>query len=313
MKALNGLVISGMLTAFALAGQQQPYFDPPTFVPSGVTDPASRGGHGSDPVLQSTESLARATAALTEASPAEKAGDALGALRGYQSAVERDPGEQHLFDLGAELLKHRAAEQAIEVFTRGNRSFPQSSRMLLGLAVARYSLGSFEEARDLFFQAADLAPADPTPYLFLGKVQGAAITQSPGFASRMERFAKLHPENASANYFYAITLPKVPRARALLEKSVRLDSQLSGAWLQLGVAWADANDYKKAISAWKRAIEADPHLAEAHYRLSQAYRRMGDRVNAQKEIELYEKVSKESEEELERQRSAIKQFVFDLK
>ncbi len=311
MKQLTRIAVLVLAAACLAMGQNQPYFDPPTFVPSGVTDPASRGGHGSDPVLQSTESLARDTASLGGVDA--KDGNPLQALRQYQRAVELNPSEANLFDLGAELLKHRAAEQASEVLMRANRLFPKSSRILLGLAVARYSLGSFEEARDRFFEATDLDPADVTPYLFLGKAQSPVITQSPGFASRMERFARLHPENASANYFFATTLPKGPRAQALIEKAVRLDPKLSGAWLQLGIVYADANHYGKAISAWQRAAAADPRLAEAHYRLSQAYRRAGDGTNAKREIELFEKVSKEAAEEQERQRAGIKQFVFELK
>src|SRR5579871_4598735 len=40
------------------------FFDRPDFVVAGVTDPAGHGGHGSDTVLRSAESLARATAGL---------------------------------------------------------------------------------------------------------------------------------------------------------------------------------------------------------------------------------------------------------
>ena len=60
----------------------------------------------------------------------------LAAVREYQRAVELDANEPNLFDWGAELLVHRAVEPAIEVFTKGNRLYPQSSRMLLGLAAA---------------------------------------------------------------------------------------------------------------------------------------------------------------------------------
>jgi protocatechuate 3,4-dioxygenase beta subunit len=38
------------------------FSDEPNFIVAGVTDPISRGGHGSDAVLRSTEALAKATA-----------------------------------------------------------------------------------------------------------------------------------------------------------------------------------------------------------------------------------------------------------
>jgi tetratricopeptide (TPR) repeat protein len=283
-----------------------------------VTDPTQRGGHGSDPVLRSADSLARSTAALrtgtSAADAAERQGNALAAAREYQRIAELDPTEAHLFDWGAELLAHRAAEQAVEVFSRGRRLFPRSTRTLLGLAVALYSRGSYDQAAQRFFEAADLNPSDPTPYLFLGKVSSAAITESDGFAARMERFARLHPDNAWANYYYAATLARTsPQTRALLEKAVRLDPQLGEAFLLLGIVYADRGNLPQAISSYRSAIEATPPMQEAHYRLALAYRKTGDTPKAQQEIELYRQLSQQSEQTFERERAEIQQFVFELK
>jgi Flp pilus assembly protein TadD len=292
-----------------------------------VTDPAQRGGHGSDPVFRSADSLARSTAALRTGIPAadaaEKQGNALEAAREYQRLAELDPSEAHLFDWGAELLAHRAGEQAVAVFSQGRRLFPRSTRMLLGLAVALYSLGSYDQAAQGFFEAADLNPGDPTPYLFLGKVSSAAITESDGFAQRMERFARLHPDNAWANYYYAATLWRqwkgaddtatVRKVQRLLEKAVRIDPQLGAADLQLGILLAEANNFPKAIAAYKNAIQASPLLEEAHYRLALAYRKTGKAPKARKELEIYQQLSRQSAQELERERGEIQQFVFDLK
>ena len=225
-----------------------------------------------------------------------------------------DPSETNLFDWGAELLEHRAAEQAVEVFTNGHRLFPHSIRMLLGLAVALYSRGSYDQAAQRFFEAADLNPSDPAPYLFLGKISNGSITDSPGFAERLERFARLQPENAWANYYYAATLTRTsPKARALLEKAVRLDPKLGAAFLLLGIVYAEEGNLTKAILAYQSAIEATPPMEEAYYRLAQAYRKTGDTAKAQKELELYQQLSQQSAQKLERERGDIQQFVFELK
>jgi hypothetical protein len=130
-----------------------PFFDPPSFIVAGVADASNRGGHGSDPILHSTEALVKATALL---GGAVNKGDDLETARAYQRAAELDPSESHIFDWGAELLTHRAAEQSIEVFSRGNKLFPRSTRMLLGLAAAFYSrvvrgtrLGDFSSKRPI--------------------------------------------------------------------------------------------------------------------------------------------------------------------
>jgi len=294
-----------------------PYFDEPTFIVSGVTDPSQRGGHGSDPVLRSAESLTKATAALrTGTSVVDR--NPLDAVRQYEHAAEADPSEPNLFNFGVELLTHRAADQAVEVFAKGHRLFPRSTRTLLGLAVALYSRGSYDQAAQRFFEAADLDPTDPAPYLFLGKVSSGAITESDGFAERMERFARLQPENAWANYYYAASLWKrrasaSAKIQALLEKAVSIDPHLGAASLQLGIVFAEQNNLPKAIAAYQSAIQAGPPMEEALYRLAQAYRKTGQPEKAQKEIELYRQVSRQSAQALERERAEVQQFVFELR
>lgn len=289
-----------------------PYFDEPNFIVSGVTDPSLRGGHGSDPVARSAETLAKSTAALGTGAAADD--NPLETVRKYQRAAEADPSEVNLFNWGAELLVHRADDQAVEVFSRGYRLFPRSTRTLLGLAVALYSRGDYGQAAQRFFEAADLNPTDPAPYLFLGKISNGPITESPGFAQRLERFVRLQPENAWANYYYATTLVRTsPKARALLEKAVRLDPKLGDAFLLLGTVYADEGNLPKAISAYQSAITASPQLAETHYRLAMAYRKSGATDKAQKEVELYQQLRKQSAQALERERTQIQQFVFELR
>jgi len=330
------------------------FFDEPNFIVAGITDATSRGGHGSDAVLRSSEALARATASLSKESsgsttaqsaeqlrqavdrdPAnarlhhqlgdadEQMGNSLEAVREYQRAAELDATESYLFDWGAELLTHRAIDQAMEVFSKGNRLFPRSVRMLLGLATAAYSRGAYDQAARRFFEACDLNPSDPGPYLFLGKVQSVEISQSDGYLERMARFATLQPGNALANYYYAASLWKRRNGSAdsdtrakvpsLLEKAVRLNPNLATGYLQLGIFYADQKDFPNAISAYQKAIAVNPQMEEAHYRLAQAYRLNGDEPKAQSEFELHTQLSRRSAEELERQRHEIQEFVFALR
>jgi tetratricopeptide (TPR) repeat protein len=418
---------SGSQTAAATTPE---FFDQPQFTVAGVTDPTNLGGHGSDTVVRTRESLAKETASLNVASsktspasqadsshaaaekslrdaaahdpnsfganyrlgkmlveeekaiegipylerathlgPAdyesayelalayadagryddasksvrnllaqqdnaelhhllgdveEKQNHPLEAVREYQRAAEADPREQYLFDWGAELLMHRAIEPAIEVFTKGNHQFPQSARMLVGLGVAWYARGSYDHAARRLSEAADLNPADPTAYLFMGKMQSALATQPEQFADRLARFAKLQPDNALANYYYAVSLWKQRKSddteeaahvESLLQKAAHLDPKLSVAFLQLGILYSEQKEFSKAIAAFQEAIAANPQtqIEEAHYRLSQAYRQIGDRSKAAQELRLYQQISKESESQFERQRHEIQQFVYTLR
>ncbi len=302
---------------------QYAFFDEPNFIVAGVSDPGARGGHGSDTVLRSTEALAKATAELTGESPAMQTGSPLETVRAYQRAAEMDASEAHLFDWGAELLVHRAAEPAAEVFAKGHRLFPHSQRLLLGLAAAWYARGDYEQAAQRFFEACDLNPEDPGPYMFLGKVQSVEIATLPAYLERLERFAKLRPDSAWANYYYAVGLSKQrkgpedsetpARIRDLLERAIRLDPSLAAAYLQLGILYSGQNDDRHAIAAYQKAIELNPGMDEAHYRLGQAYGRTGQKEKARQELETYEQLSTKLQQEIERQRSEIQQFVIELK
>jgi tetratricopeptide (TPR) repeat protein len=298
-----------------LAAQEPEFFDQPTFIVAGVTDSTSRGGHGSDAILRSSEALTKATASLGDVE--EPPGDPLAAARQYQRAAEHDPSERNLFDWGAELLAHRAFGPAIEVFAKGNRQFPRSARMLLGLAAAHYASGSYDQAAQRFFEASDLNPADPGPYLFLAKVESSAITDSDGYLERMARFAKVEPGNAWANFYYAASLWKkkgdAQQAAELLDKALQLNPAIADAHLQLGIIYSARKDFPRAISAFEKAIAIDPRMEEAHYRLAQAYARTGENLKAQKEFEIHHRLVQESSEQVERERREIRQFVIELR
>ena len=253
----------------------------------------------------------------------EKQGRSLNAAREYERAARLNPSEGNLFDWGAELLLHRATEPAIQVFSQGNRSFPESVRMLLGLGVAWFAQGSHQKAARYLGQASDLDPSNPHSYLFLGKIQEVESSPSEGIAQRLERFARLHPENAQANYYYAISLwrqsqsegdaGKLTQAGALLQKAAQLDPSFAAAYLQLGILQAEQKQYPEAISSYQTAIAADPRLPDAHYRLAQACMRTGDQRKARAELQLYHQLSKEKTQQAERERSHMQQFVYTLR
>ncbi len=267
----------------------------------------------------------------------EKLGNPLEAVREYQRAAELDPSEPNLFDWGTELLTHRALEPATEVFAKGNRLFPNSVRMLVALGVAWYARGSYDRAAQCLASASDLAPGNPTPYLFLGRMQSVETTPSLGSLERLERFAQLQPDNALANYYYAVGLWKQSpgsddtersgRVESLLLKAVHLDPKLGAAYLLLGILYAQREDFSRAISTYQKAIEvsgekvslqvANPQLEEAleetHYRLAQAYERTGDKARAQEQLQVHDQLSKKTKEDTERQRREIQQFVISLR
>lgn len=141
----------------------------------------------------------------------ERAGNLAGAAEEYQRAAHMDATEEHLFDWGNNLIQLRAFEPATQVFTAAIARHPQSARLHIGLGIARYSVGQYEDAVKSFFEAADLAPADPRPYQFLGEMYGVAPALGGEVTKRLARFANVHPRNALAQFHFAMSLWKGDR------------------------------------------------------------------------------------------------------
>lgn len=260
----------------------------------------------------------------------------LDAVREDQRAAELNPSEINLLDWGTELLTHRALEAATEILSRGNRLFPNSVRILVALGVAWYARGSYAEGTQCLVNASDLDPNNPTPYLFLGKMEAFGTISSQAAEERLARFARVQPDNALANYYYAVSLWQhreaatspidmehknafdselSDRVEALLLKAVRLDPKFGAAYLQLGIFYAERGDFTRAIAAYREAIataQGDDTLTAAHYRLAQAYLRNGEKEKAQEELEVHRRLAKKADEQAVRERNGIQQFVISL-
>jgi tetratricopeptide (TPR) repeat protein len=344
------------------------FFDQPQFEVAGVTQ-AGSGGHGADTVGRSTETLAEKMKSLaTETSttePAdldakrktlaatlarepnnaeahrllgdvlEKSNDPLKAVREYQRATEIDPNEPNLFSWGMELLVHRALEPATEVLAKGNRLYPKSERTLLALGITWYARAFYDRAAQALETACDLNSGNSSPYLFLGEVEAAQVALLPGAMERLARFAQLEPENALANYYYAMSLRKrlvsqkavdTPNAdlssehasiESLFKKAIRIDPQLGAAHLQLGIFYSDRGDSAAAMREYQSAISVASDdkdiLADSHYRLAQAYVRSGDRAKADEEFRLHRDLAKQNADNSARERQKLQQFVISLR
>jgi tetratricopeptide (TPR) repeat protein len=252
----------------------------------------------------------------------EKLGDPLAAVHEYQQAVRLEPSEENYFQWGSELLLHRAVWQAKEVFSEGAEAYPKSARMLTALGTTLFASGLYDQAALRVCDASDLNPEDPAPYLFLGKIEKAAPIPLTCVEPKLARFAREQPENAAANYFYAIAVWKrhspqenqqaSHQVETLLTKAVTIDPKYSDAYLQLGILYFAQNNIRKAIACYLKAIEANSQLGEAHYRLGVAYDRVGESAKAKQEFEFHEEIEKRQAAAVELQRREVKQFLIVL-
>ena len=253
----------------------------------------------------------------------ERDGKFVPAENQYETAAHMDPSESNLFDWGSELLVHRTLDPAVNVFQSAAEHYPNSPRLAIGLGMALYSRGNYDDAVKALLKAADLNPSDPRCYYFLSKAYDSSPSQAENVIQHFRHFAELQPQNARAHYYYAMSLWKGRRAQdanfdvrqieSLLKRSIALDPKLPDAHLQLGNLYSDQTKYADAIPHYERALEENAGLADAHYRLGQAYVHTGQKVRAQEQLEIYQRLRAQHLAELDKQRAEIRQFVYSEK
>ncbi len=253
----------------------------------------------------------------------EKDSKFVDAANEYELAAHLDPSEGNLFDWGSELLLHRTLDPAITIFEKAAERYPNSPRIAIGLGIAYYSRGNYDDAVKSLLHAADLSPADPRVYPFLSRAYDSSPSQAEEVVARFRRFSVQQPRNARAQYYYAMSLWKGKRAQdpnldltqiaALLKKSIALDPSLAEAHLQLGNLYSEQSKYADSIPEYQRALELNYDMPDAHYRLSQAYVRTGNKDRAQEQIQIYQKLREQHLADLDKQRAEVRQFVYAAK
>src|SRR6266481_2822688 len=241
----------------------------------------------------------------------------------YELAAHLDPSEGNLFDWGSELLLHRTLDPAITIFEKAAERYPNSPRIAIGLGIAYYSRGNYDNAVKSLLHAADLSPADPRVYPFLSRAYDSSPSQADEVIARFRRFAEQQQKNGRAQYYYAMSLWKGKRLQdsnldlaqidALLKRAIALDPSLAEAHLQLGNLYSDQHKYPDAIPEYQHALELNSDLADAHYRIGQAYVHTSDQVRAQEQLQVYQKIREQHLADIEKQRAEVRQFIYAAK
>jgi tetratricopeptide (TPR) repeat protein len=157
----------------------------------------------------------------------------------------------------------------------------------------------------------------------LSKAFDSSPKQAEDVIGRFRRYAELRPQDARAQYYYAISLWKGKRSEdssadvatveTLLRKSITLDGNIPEAHMQLGDLYAGQHLYDKSIPEYVRALELNPDLSDAHYRLGTDYVHAGRKDEAQKEFAVYQKLRAAHLAEADKERAEVQQFVYSEK
>jgi cytochrome c-type biogenesis protein CcmH/NrfG len=102
---------------------------------------------------------------------------------------------------------------------------------MVGLGMAYYARGNYDDAVKAFVKGADLDPSDARCYQFLSRAYDSSPSQADQVIERFRRFAELQPRNGRALYYYAMSLWKGKRAQ-----DATLDLAQIGLLLQRAIA-----------------------------------------------------------------------------
>jgi len=239
----------------------------------------------------------------------EKSGDYKAAALEYHRAAQLDPSENNIFDLASFLLQHPNYEgfldNALKFFEYGVEKYPRSAKMTVGLGVALYAEGKYDDAVRTLCAAVDLDPTDPKPFQFLGKVSTASPARIPEIRDRLQKIVQLYPGNGPAIYYYAMCLWRrsegeaaadLPTVEALLKRAIAAAPALYEAHFELGILYQDQQRYQDAIRELNQTVALRPDFNRAHYRLFLLYSRTHQKQLADEHLAILKQIKHEDAE-----------------
>jgi tetratricopeptide (TPR) repeat protein len=244
----------------------------------------------------------------------ERSGDYKTAALEYHRAAELDPSENNIFDLASFLLQHSNFEgfldRSLTFFQYGVQKYPRSAKMAVGLGVALYAEGRYDDAVRTLCAAVDLDPTDPQPFQFLGKVSTVSPSRIPEIRKRLEKFVELYPDNGPAIYYYAMALWRrsdgesaadLPTVEALLKRAIAAAPAFYEAHYELGILYQDQQKYPDAIRELNQTVALRPDFNRAHYRLFLLYSRTHQKQLAEEHLAILKQLKQEDAEAEERE------------
>jgi tetratricopeptide (TPR) repeat protein len=215
------------------------------------------------------------------------------AVQDLSAAFEKDPGqENYALDLGLVYLQTHAYPDSERVFAQGSTLNPQSTYLLLGLALAQFLGGRTSQSMDSARRVLAVDPAFSPARLLLGftlyfdgKFAEARDVASAGL--------KLPDPDPYLYYLEAVTLFKqhgpehaqILRDLAAAEKSIP-DCAL--CYVASGKVHEEQNELPDALSDLQKSVQLAPDLSEGWYHLAQVESRLGNAAEAARARERFQ-------------------------
>ncbi len=248
----------------------------------------------------------------------EQRGDALAAVRAYQSAVALAPDEErYRVALAVDLLRHQTFPAALAVLEQAAPLFPKSVHLRVLLGLSYYLVDRSRDAMHALLEAVTLSPGDATPMHYLAELTwlGTATPEPRAIdaichAPREKTLCaaillRVAHDDADQSQRAEIT--------AKLQQAARAAPQDPLARCQLGKAFEWASRWAEARTEMEACVALEPQATEGHYRLARIYRRLGLPDLAAEQTRLQQQAAGRESDESTRRAETVEKFLFELR
>jgi len=191
---------------------------------------------------------------------------------------------------------------ATAAYLRLYQADPNSHRLHQLMGDIEAARGHDGKAVEEYRAAIALKPSLPNLHYSLGHLLWKDL-KVPEARVELEAEIALNPHHAGALNDLGDTylLEHQPdKALPLLERALAADAGNSDIHRDLGTAYSELKDYRKAEEQFKMAI-ADDHDGSVHYKLARAYQALGQKEDAAREFAISTSLNRESHSKLEKQ------------
>jgi Flp pilus assembly protein TadD len=221
-------------------------------------------------------------------------GDNAAAFKEFKRAVAWNPSLDGLdYNFGRAAFMASKFTEAIPPLSRQLRVHPDDSGVRNALAMSLFMTRDYHGCSDLL-QNAEAAIASIPQMQFIYAESLVKTGQITSGSERLEALAAAHPEIAESHRGLAeVHERRGERSQALLElrMAIRLNANDAESYFDLGKIELAGGNAASGAKALEVAVRLAPDEAEYHRELANAYRRALRIEDAEKERQIYEKLS----------------------
>jgi protein O-GlcNAc transferase len=226
-------------------------------------------------------------------------GDSKGALGSLDRALAQAPHSEEVLAAHAQLLLGaRAYVKAAQVLEPLTRMCPNVATHQYLMGVALLQSGDASRAIDFLQRASALEPGHALTLVALG----LSLNELKRYAEArplLTRALELEPDTYETLAVLAESeegLDDLKAAEEHVDRVLARSATHPTANIVKGMILMKQQRYEEARVALEKAVAVEPTSQKAHYQLSLAYARLGDDVRSQREVALYKKAMKDTEE-----------------